>query len=126
VRTLSRICVGLASFLLVAGAVYTFTAHEPSGATGLLIASATFGYLALVTHRSATAEEEAAEGSHEEAEEAAAPTIWPFSFAISGVVLALGLIVDRWILVLAVVGLAVSAAGWIRDVARAHARGSES
>ena len=49
------------------------------------------------------------------------PTIWPFAFAVSGVVLALGLIVTGWILIPGAIAFAASAAGWFRDVARSHA-----
>ena len=63
-----------------------------------------------------------AEGQpEEEAEIQVAPTIWPFAFAISGVILALGLIVSQWIVILGGLVAALSAAGWLRDVARSHA-----
>ena len=51
------------------------------------------------------------------------PTIWPFGFAIAAVIIALGLIVTPWLLILGAIAFALAAAGWLRDVAhsRAHA-----
>jgi Cytochrome c oxidase subunit IV len=120
-NTLSRICLGLAAFLAVAGVIYGFTAHEPAGTTELLIASVTFGFLSVVlrmAYRRAPAE------GVEEAEVAVAPTIWPLGFALSGLVIVVGLIVTPWIVVVGGVGFALSAAGWLRDVTRSHAGGS--
>ena len=117
--TLSRICMGLAVFLLVAGGVYGVTSHEPAGTTLLLVASATFWFLAFVTRHVAKQEEE--EGGRDEVEVHIGPTIWPFGFAIAAFVVALGLIVSSWILVPGAVFVVVGAAGWFRDVARSHA-----
>ena len=89
--TLSRICMGLAVFLLVAGGVYGVTSHEPAGTTLLLVASATFWFLAFVARHVAKQEEE---GGPDEVEVHIAPTIWPFGFAIAAFVVALGLIVS--------------------------------
>jgi hypothetical protein len=49
------------------------------------------------------------------------PTIWPLGFAVSGVVLVVGLIVSAWIVILGAAACALSAAGWFRDVARSRA-----
>ena len=49
------------------------------------------------------------------------PTIWPFGFAIAAVIIALGLIVTPWLLILGAIAFALSAAGWLRDVARSRA-----
>ena len=91
--TLSRICMGLAVFLLVAGGVYGVTSHEPAGTTLLLVASATFWFLAFVTRHVAKQEEERVAGTRSRS--TSAPTIWPFGFAIAAFVVALGLIVSR-------------------------------
>jgi 4-hydroxybenzoate polyprenyltransferase len=119
VSTLSRICMGLAVFLLVAGGVYGVTSHEPAGTTLLLVASATFWFLTFVTRHVAKQEEE--EEGRDEVEIHIGPTIWPFGFAIAAFVVALGLIVSSWILIPGAVGIVVCAAGWFRDVARSHA-----
>ncbi len=116
--TLSRICVALATFLLIAGVVYGVTSHEPAGTTALLIASATFWFLALVARHVARTTPAGAEG--EAAEVHVAPTIWPLGFAISAVILALGLVLSPWILIPGAVGFVLCAAGWLRDVARSH------
>ena len=120
-NTLSRICLGLAGFLAVAGGIYGVTSHEHAGTTLLLVAAVTFGFLSVVMRMAA---QRAPEHHPEEPEPQVAPTIWPFGFAVSGVVLAVGLIVSPWILVVGAVLFAVSAAGWLRDVARSHAGGS--
>ena len=119
-NTLSRICLALAAFLAVAGAVYGLTSHEPAGTTELLVAAATFCFLSITTRMAAR---RAPAEPVEEAEAVVAPTIWPFAFAVSGVVIAVGLIVTPWILIVGALCFAVSAAGWLRDVARSHAGG---
>jgi Cytochrome c oxidase subunit IV len=118
VSVLSRICVGLGAFLLVAGAIYGFTSHEPAGITLLLVASVTFWFLALVARH--VAKQEAERPGQEEDELHIGPTIWPFGFAISAVLIGLGLIVSPWILIPGAVAFVLCAAGWIRDVARSH------
>jgi len=117
-KNVSKICFGLSIFLAIAGLIYLFTAHEYSGATDLLVASVTFAFLGVALR---IADERApAEGEGEE-ELHIGPTIWPFAFAISGVVVVVGLIVSPWILAVGAVACAVCAAGWLRDVARSHA-----
>ena len=117
--SLSRICMWLAAFLLVAGTVYGFTSHEPAGTTLLLIASATFWFLAFVARY--VARQEAGRPDQEEPELHIGPTIWPFGFAISAVLIGLGFVISPWILIPGAVAFALCAAGWLRDVARSHA-----
>ena len=62
----------------------------------------------------------------EEAEIHVAPTIWPFGFAVAAVIIALGLIVSPWLLILGAIAFALSAAGWLRDVARSRAHADHS
>ena len=117
--TLSRICLGLALFLAVTGGVYGLTSHEHAGTTELLVSAVTFCFLGVILRLAGARE---AEGQpEEEAEIRVAPTIWPFAFAIAGVILAVGLIVSQWIVILGGLVAALSAAGWLRDVARSHA-----
>ncbi|MDP9300062.1 MAG: cytochrome c oxidase subunit 4 [Actinomycetota bacterium] len=118
-NTLSRICLGLAAFLAVTGGVYGFTSHEHAGTVELLLSAVTFCFLGIILRLVGSRE---AEGEpEEEAEIQVAPTIWPFGFAISGVILAVGLIVSQWIVILGGLAAALSAAGWLRDVSRSHA-----
>jgi len=117
-KTISTICFGLAVFLAVAGLIYLFTAHEYAGATELLVAAVTFAFLGLVTR---TAARRAPPEADEEQELDITPTIWPFGFALAGVVVGIGLIVSPWILLVGAAGCAVCAAGWLREVARSHA-----
>jgi hypothetical protein len=116
-KTVSSICLGLAIFLGVAGLIYLFTAHEYAGATELLIASVTFGFLVVVL-RVAERRAPPEEGEGEELD--IGPTIWPLGFALAGAVLAIGAIVSPWIVVVGVAGCAVCATGWLRDVARSR------
>jgi ABC-type Fe3+ transport system permease subunit len=118
VNTASRICLGLGAFLAVAGLIYRFTSHEPAGTTLLLVAAVTFGFLSVVMR--IAARRAPPEGS-EEVEVHVEPTIWPLGFAVSGVVIAVGLIVSPWVLVVGGAGFALSAWGWLRDVTRSHA-----
>jgi hypothetical protein len=117
--TLSRICLGLALFLVVTGGVYGLTSHEHAGTTELLVSAVTFCFLGIILR--VVASREAGGEPEEEAEIEVAPTIWPFAFAIAGVILAVGLIVSEWIVILGGLVAALSAAGWLRDVARSHA-----
>jgi hypothetical protein len=119
VRSLSRICLWLGAFLFVACGVYGLTSHEPAGTTMLLVASATFWFLALVARH--VARQEAARPESPDEEIHIGPTIWPFGFAISAVILGLGVIISPWLLVPGGVGFILCAAGWLRDVARSHA-----
>jgi 4-hydroxybenzoate polyprenyltransferase len=119
VRLFSRICMGLGTFLLVAGSIYGVTSHEPAGTTLLLVASATFWFLFLVSRH--VARQEAARSGNTEEEVHVGPTIWPFGFAIAAVLLGLGFIISPWILIPGVVAFAVCAAGWLREVTRSHA-----
>ncbi|MEO8292935.1 MAG: cytochrome c oxidase subunit 4 [Actinomycetota bacterium] len=117
--TISRVCLSLAGFLAIAGAVYEPTSHEPAGTTLFLAAAATFCFVGLVSRMEARR----AAGSEpgEEAEVFVAPTIWPFGFAVAAVIIALGLVVGAWLLIVGAIAFALSAAGWIRDVARSRA-----
>jgi|SRR5580765_63149 hypothetical protein len=117
--TLARICLGLALFLVVTGGVYGLTSHEHAGTTELLVSALTFCFLGIILRRVGSHETDGQ--PEEEAEIQVAPTIWPFVFAISGVILAVGLIVSQWIVILGGIVAALSAAGWLRDVARSHA-----
>jgi Cytochrome c oxidase subunit IV len=116
--TIARIFVALAVFLVIAALVYGSTSHERGGTALLLVAGATFLFLGLVARKEARHE---AEGASSEEEPHVGPTIWPLGFAVSSVIIALGLIVDAWILILGAVVFALSAAGWFRDVARSRA-----
>jgi hypothetical protein len=119
VGSLSRICMWLAAFLLIAGTVYGLTSHEPAGTSLLLVASATFWFLAFVARH--VARQEADQLGREEDELHIGPTIWPFGFAISAVIIGLGVIISPWILIPGAVAFVLCAAGWLRDVARSHA-----
>jgi hypothetical protein len=127
-RTVSTVALFLSVFLLGASGVYWFTAHEPMGASMLLIASIAFGYISLVTRGAARRAERVAGGqqlaaleqAEEEVEEHVVPTIWPFGFSLAALALLVGLVVQRWLMVVGGVLFIASAAGWFNDVRRQH------
>lgn len=126
--TATRVWLSLAGFLLIAGAVYLITSHEYAGALLLLIGGATFSYLSLVGRsvlRRAEKDTASSDAGGEE-EVHVPPTIWPFAFSVAGVIIAVGFIVSPWILAIGVLAFAVSAAGWLRDIARGHRRPDRS
>jgi Cytochrome c oxidase subunit IV len=116
VNTAVRVCIGLGAFLAVAAIVYGFTSHEPAGTILLAIAAITFGFLALVLRSASrrTPEEQAEE------ELQIGPTIWPLGFAVSGAMIAIGVIESPWVVVVGALGFAVCAWGWLRAVTRSH------
>jgi hypothetical protein len=116
--TVSRICLSLAGFLAIAGSVYGLTSHERAGTTLLLAAAATFCFLGLVSRMVARDE---AGSETEEMEVHVAPTIWPLGFAVAAVIIAFGLVITPWILIVGAIAFVLSAVGWIRDVARSRA-----
>ena len=117
--TLARICFSLAVFLGIAGTVYGLTSQELGGTALLLVAAATFCFLGFVSRMVAR---QAPEGETDQEEPPhVGPTIWPFGFAISAVILALGVVVSTWLLIGGAIVFAISAAGWLRDVARSRA-----
>jgi hypothetical protein len=127
-NTASRIWLALAGFLLIAGAVYGITSKEYAGAPLLLVGGATFCYLGLVGRSVVRRSEQQDEGSDgaDVGEVHVAATIWPFIFALAGVIIVVGFIVSVWILALGVLAFAVSAGGWLRDVLRGHAHADGS
>jgi hypothetical protein len=117
-KPLSRICLGLAIFLAVTGTVYGLTSHEPAGTMLLGVAALTFLFLFLVLR---SASSRASEEEQAEDELQIGPTIWPLGFALSGAVIAIGVIVAPWVVVVGVLGFAICAWGWLREVTRSHA-----
>jgi Cytochrome c oxidase subunit IV len=120
-RVASRVWLALGGFLLIAAGVYGFTAHEYGGAPLLFVGGMAFAYLASVGWVVEREEPEAEGGAEEEPEAQVAPTIWPFGFAITGLVIVIGLVVSRWILAVGIVAFGFAAAGWLRQVVQAHA-----
>jgi hypothetical protein len=123
-RTISRICLSLAGFLAIAGAVYGLSSHEAAGTTLFLAAAATFCFVGLVARR--VGGRPSGPEAGEEAEIHVAPTIWPFGFAVAAVIIALGLVVSSWLLIVGAIAFALSAAGWLRDVGRSRTHADHS
>ena len=117
--TFARICFSLAVFLGIAGTVYGLTSQELAGTTLFLVAGTTFGFLGIVS-RAIAAQATGSEPAETE-EVHVSPTIWPFGFAVAAVVIAFGLVITPRILLAGAIVFVLSAAGWIRDVARSRA-----
>jgi hypothetical protein len=123
------VAFSLSVFLLGDAGVYWFTAHEPTGASLLLIASIAFGYISLITRGAARRAQRAAgdqqsaalEQAQEDEEENIVPTIWPLGFSLAALALVLGVVLARWLLPVGGVLFVASAAGWFNDVRRQHA-----
>jgi hypothetical protein len=127
VRITSRVALGLGTFVLAAGLVLWFTAHERTGAPLLVILSVGFFYIARVLqggsgHEAGDVADDAAHGEEEAGEEEISPTIWPFGFSVAAVVLVLGVVLSRWLLVVGLVLVAACGTGWYRDLRRQHTR----
>jgi hypothetical protein len=127
-RITARVALGLGIFVLTAGLVLWFTAHERTGAPLLVILSAGFFYIARVLRSGSRHEGEAeADAEHGEGgapEPEVSPTIWPFGFSIAAVGLVLGVVLARWLLVVGIALVALCGAGWYRDLRRQHAHRS--
>ena len=123
-NTISRIFLSLAAFLAIAGVVYGLTSHEAAGTTLFLAAGSTFCFVGLVARREGG--RPAGPEAGEEAEINVAPTIWPFGFAVAAVIIALGLIISSWLLIVGAIAFALSAAGWLRDVGRSRTHADHS
>ena len=127
-KIVSRVAFFLSIFLIVDAAVYWLTAHEPTGASLLLIASIAFGYISLITRGAARRAERAVAGEQhaaleqveEDMEENIAPTIWPLGFSLAALALVLGVVLARWLLAVGGALFVASAAGWFNDVRRQH------
>jgi hypothetical protein len=130
VRITSRVALGLGIFVLAAGLVLWFTAHERTGAPLLVILSVGFFYIARVLqggsgHEGEDPAPDAAHGEEEAGEEEISPTIWPFGFSVAAVVLVLGVVLTRWLLVAGVVLVAACGVGWYRDLRGQHVHPGE-
>jgi hypothetical protein len=120
-KTISRIWFLLAGFLIIAGMVYGFTAHELTGAALLVVASGVFCFLGIIGRGIARGEPpQETEGSGGVEEIHVGPTIWPFAFSIAAIVIVLGLIVTQVLIAVGVVIFALSARGWLRAASHEH------
>jgi hypothetical protein len=122
----SRIALGLAVFLGVAGVVYGFSGREFVGTPLILLASACFAYLGFYVRRTVRAAAAEGDQEHEVEEPHVGPTIWPLVFSLAGVGLALGAIVARWLLVVGGLLFVAAAVGWFVDVTRQWGHGGHA
>jgi ABC-type Fe3+ transport system permease subunit len=127
-RVEARIFLGIATFLVVATAVYFTTSSEDAGSTMLLLAGGMAlivgGYLALQARKATDAAEPGREGgggADEPAlEEAYLPhaSVWPFALGMGLVVLANGLALGLWAVIPGGLLAAASAWGYARQSRR--------
>jgi hypothetical protein len=135
-KLVSRVLVGLAIFLAVDAGVYLVTAHEWTGGSLIAATAISFAYLAAVLWRATRrAKRELAKEEHPTEVGAVeldhvGPTIWPVGFAVSAVILALGLAVLQWLLIPGGIVFVASAVGWTLDIrgqhSQHHGAGSEA
>jgi hypothetical protein len=112
-----RIVLGLALFLVTAGIIYWVTSYELVGAPLLLVAAGCFAFIGTYLRRAVRATaEQAGAVSEEETEPHVAPTIWPFVFSLAGVGIALGVIINMWLLVPGAILFIAAAIGWFIDI----------
>ena len=115
----SRIVLGLAVFLGVAGIIYGITSGEYIGTVLFLVASAGFAYIGLFVRRTVrVAAREAAVEERAEEEPHVTPTIWPFVFSLAGVGLVLGAVINRWVLAVGAALFVAAGVGWFVDISR--------
>ena len=125
-KVASIVVFRLAAFLGAAGLVYLLTAYEWSGGLLILLTAVAFTYLGVILRGAARQEGPAAQAGEATGAEAGVdevhvgPTIWPFVFSLAGVALVLGVVVQRWWLILAGVAFVVAALGWTGDVRRSR------
>jgi Cytochrome c oxidase subunit IV len=122
---ISRIFLGLGTFLIVAGIAYGPITGEYEGTTEMLTVSGgalLMGvYLGRAVQRArAVLAAEAAGGGPGTAdtEPHVAPTIWPLVFALSMIGIVLGSVGPHWVLAAGGILLVVSLTGWSLDVRR--------
>jgi hypothetical protein len=118
-RVTMRIVLGLAIFVLVAGAVYYVSADEWRGSVMLIVLGIAFVYLTLVFRgalRRASVPAPSETMEEEVAEPHVGPTIWPFVFSLAAVLLVVGLVGLHWMVIPGVILLVGAAAGWFFDI----------
>jgi hypothetical protein len=118
----SRILVAIAVFLIVDATIYLVTAREFTG--GPLIAMTAL-VLWVVVHRAASeVQDHPGEVGAVELEHVG-PTIWPVGFAVSAAILAVGVaIVAWWLVVVGTIVFLASMVGWTRDIRNQHRHAS--
>jgi hypothetical protein len=123
VRTTEGVLLGSASFSIVAGGIYWFTAHEAAGAFMLLTMGAGLSfaaaYLALLRRRaSLTADREdvvTREARGEPVGVFASHSQWPVVLALSCAVGLTGIVYGWWLMVAGALGAAGACIGLMRE-----------
>jgi len=117
--TFSRIGLILGALFVIDSFVYLALQHDKQGFTLILFAGLGFAYLGLYALLSVRkARRQAAAEGEELGEPHIGPTIWPFVFAVSAVVITIGILVTPVILVLGGILFVVAAVGWIAAARR--------
>jgi hypothetical protein len=125
----SRILVAIAVFLIVDATIYLVTAREFTGGPLIAMTAVSMAFLALVlwvvVHRAASeVQDHPGEVGAVELEHVG-PTIWPVGFAVSAAILAVGVaIVAWWLVVVGTIVFLASMVGWTRDIRNQHRHAS--
>ncbi len=122
-RLQSRIFGGIALFMVLIAVVYWFLSYEAAGTTFLVVAAGMTGLPALYLgwprgrHRTGAPSPHHEEPGHDPHDGVWFPdaSIWPFAIGGSMVLVGNGFLLGRWLLVPALVLLAWSIAGMIRQ-----------
>jgi hypothetical protein len=128
-RIVSRVTLGLATFLATAGLIYQVTSRERAGGSLMLGAAVGFAYIGLVLRaagRAAEGGDSGEEGGPAELDHVG-PTIWPFGFSLAAVALVVGVVIEQKVLIAVGIALFVgSSLGWFVDVRRQRSHAKRS
>ena len=125
--TFARIGLIIGALFVIDSVVYLSLQHDKQGFVLILFAGLGFAYLgcyALLAVRKAKRQTQAEEGV---GEPHVGPTIWPLVFAVSAVVMVVGILVTPVILVIGGILFVVAAVGWITAARKQwHVEGHEA
>jgi hypothetical protein len=123
-KPVSRILVWLAVFLAIVSAIYMVTAREWTGGPLIASTATAFAFIGVVlwvvaSRATRELEEEPGEVGGVELEHVG-PTIWPAAFAVSAVILALGVATVWWLIIPGAIIFVICALGWFIDIRNQH------
>jgi len=112
-RTFARIGLILAVLFVIDSFVYLALQKDKQGFVLILFVGLGFGYMALYSWTSVRKAKRQAAAEEGLGEPHVGPTIWPLVFAVSAVIITIGILVSPIILVLGGIVFVAAAVGWI-------------